>query len=261
MQQRSRRASAKQLRVTDEDMLNEEEYDVGPARMPTSARRYQSIPDVRTSSSRSSVVAQSNTSQKPYTYHNTGARRTAIPPRRTATQTSIPAVQSNRQRNVHTDDIPLRSNSRGGGNKRKVRFHWLVFAGLAMIIMIIGWIALSALGSWWQITQDDWHYGRPRTFQTDAVVGHNDSSRNPSHFIAMNLNRHILIIELPGGDTTKARIYSGPILIGQGQDLAAVTLSFQDVNGDGRLDMIINVQDAHFVFTNDGVTFHPSRSN
>ena len=75
-------------------------------------------------------------------------------------------------------------------------------------------------------------------------------SANPSHFIAVNLNRHVLIIELPGGDATKARIFNGPILIGPGQDLAPVTLSFQDVNGDGLLDMIVNVQDAHFVFIN-----------
>ena len=76
----------------------------------------------------------------------------------------------------------------------------------------------------------------------------------------MNLNRHVLIIELPGGNATKARIFSGPILIGQGQDLAPVTLSFQDVNGDGSLDMIINVQDAHFVYINDKGTFRPAKS-
>lgn len=125
--------------------------------------------------------------------------------------------------------------------------------------MIIGWVAFNALGNWWQVTQDDWYYGRPRTFQTDAVVGHNDSASNPSHFIVINLNRHILIIELPGGDSSKARIYTGPILIGQGQDLTPVTLSFRDVNGDGRPDMIVNVQDSHFVFFNDGSMFRPAR--
>ena len=53
----------------------------------------------------------------------------------------------------------------------------------------------------------------------DAVVGHNDSPANPSHFIALNLNRHIVIIELPGADPSKAKIYTGPILLGDGQDL------------------------------------------
>ena len=68
------------------------------------------------------------------------------------------------------------------------------------------------------------------------------------------------LVELPGGDATKARIYSGPILIGPGQDLAPVTLSFEDVNGDGSLDMIVNVQDAHFVYLNNNGTFRPAKS-
>lgn len=260
MQQRNLRAPAQQLRATDEDMVDDGEYDdVWPVRMPTSARRYQSMPDIRTETGRRQIDAQPIASQRHYVSGNT-QRRAPIPPRRTATQAGIPAVQGNRQRDVYTDDIPPRNNSGRLRNSQRAGFHWLVFVGLAMFIMIIGWIAFSALGSWWQVTQDDWHYGRPRTFQTDAVVGHNDSPRNPSHFIAVNLNRHVLIVELPGGDSTKARIYSGPVLIGQGQDLAPVTLSFQDVNGDGLLDMIVNVQDAHFVYINDSGIFRPARS-
>jgi hypothetical protein len=144
--------------------------------------------------------------------------------------------------------------------KPRRRFHWLVWVGVAMLVMLAGWIALSALGNWWQTTQDDWHFGRPRTFQVDAVVGHNnDSASNPSHFLAINLNRHVLLIELPAGDPSKARIYNGPLLLGQGQDLTPVTLSFQDVNGDGKPDMLVWVADAHFVFLNDGGGFRPAR--
>ncbi len=124
--------------------------------------------------------------------------------------------------------------------------------------MILGWFMISALGSWWQVTQDDWHYGRPRTYQTDAFVGQGDSPTNPSHFIAMNLNRHIVVIEMPGGDPSKARIFNGPTLIGPGQDLVPVTLTFKDVNGDGKIDMVINVQDSHFVFLNENGTFKPA---
>src|SRR5215469_16870910 len=80
--------------------------------------------------------------------------------------------------------------------------------------------------------KDDLHYGRPRTFQIDAVVGQNDSASNPSHFIALNLNGRIEVIEFPGGDASKARIYLGPQLYGSGQDLIPVTLSFVDVNAN-----------------------------
>jgi hypothetical protein len=261
MQQRSRRVPAHQIKTTEDDMLNEEEYDdVWPSRMPNSSRRDQSTPDVRIETGRRQGDAQLNTDQRYYASGNSRQSRAVIPSRRTATQTGLPVVPSSRQRSVYTDDLPPLNYTRRVSSMQGFNFHWLVFVGIAMFIMIIGWVAFNALGSWWQTTQDDWHYGRPRTFQTDAVVGHNDSSSNPSHFIAVNLNRHVLIVELPGGDATKARIYSGPILIGQGQDLAPVTLSFQDVNGDGLLDMIVNVQDAHFVYINSNGTFHPAKS-
>jgi hypothetical protein len=140
-----------------------------------------------------------------------------------------------------------------------VRFHWLFFVGLAMLVMLLGWVLLTTLFNWWQLWQDDLHYGRPRTFQTEAVVGHNDSEANPSHFVAINLHRQIEIIEFPGGDSSKAKIYIGPVLTGEGQDLAAVTLSFKDVNGDGKLDMTVNVQNNRFVFINDNGSFRPAR--
>ena len=130
-----------------------------------------------------------------------------------------------------------------------------------MMVMILGWVALSAVGSWWQTTLDDWHYGRPRTFQVDAVVGHHDSTQNPSHFMAMNLKRHIIIIEIPGGDVSKSVVYSGPTLLGPGQDLTPVTLSFQDVNHDGKPDMLVNVQGNQFIFLNENGSFVPSTQN
>lgn len=260
-QQRVQRAPARQLRDTDDDLFNEGEYDdVWPTRMPTSSRRYQSIPDIQTEAGRKHADSLPMGAQRLNASGNIRPSRSAIPPRRSATQASIPAIQGNRQRDIYTDDIFPHQAVRGLDIKQGLRFHWLVFAGLAMIIMIVGWFAFSAIGTWWQVTQDDWHYGRPRTFQTDAVVGHNDSPSNPSHFIAVNLNRRVIIIELPGGDSSKARIYSGPILIGPGQDLAPVTLSFQDVNSNGVVDMIVNVQDAHFVYINENGTFRPARS-
>ena len=51
----------------------------------------------------------------------------------------------------------------------------------------------------------------------------------------------------------------GPTLVGADQDLAVVTLTFKDVNGDGMLDMIVNLQDSHFVFINDNGQFRPAR--
>lgn len=135
----------------------------------------------------------------------------------------------------------------------------LVAIVLGMALMALLAFTLSSIGSWWQMHQDDVTYGRPRTFQIDAMVGHNDSATNPSHFIFLNLNRHVVIVELPGGDSSKARIYNGPTLFGDGQDLTPVTAEFKDVNGDGRPDMIVHIQDQTLVYLNDGTQFQPLR--
>ncbi len=142
---------------------------------------------------------------------------------------------------------------------RPKRIHWLLPVGFVMVTMIAGFIVVSFLLNWWSTYQDDLHYGRPRTYQTDMVVGHADSTAHPSHFIAINVNRHIEVIEFPGGDASKAKIYLVSTLIGDGQDLTPVTLSFRDVNGDGKLDMIVNVQENHSVFLNDQGQFRPAK--
>lgn len=135
----------------------------------------------------------------------------------------------------------------------------LMAALLGMLVMALLVIGLTAFSSWWRVHLDDMQYGRPRTFQLDAVVGHNDSPSNPTHFIFLNLNRHVLIIEFPGGDAAHARVYQGPILFGDGQDLTPVTGEIRDVNGDGKPDLIVHIQDQQIVFINDGTEFRPQQ--
>src|SRR5260370_15981753 len=66
-----------------------------------------------------------------------------------------------------------------------LRGHPFLYLGVGMIAMLALWMLLTSAIAWWNTTMDDLHYGRPRTFQLDAVVGHNDSAQNPSHFIAL----------------------------------------------------------------------------
>lgn len=125
---------------------------------------------------------------------------------------------------------------------------------LGAVVAVILVMLVSALLSWWQGVMDDIHYGNPRTSQLDAVVGHNDSATNETHFIFLNLHGHIEIIEIPGGDTSRVRIFTGPTLIGSGQDLIPVTGEIR--NEDGRLDLIVHIQNQQIVYINDGTTFH-----
>lgn len=129
----------------------------------------------------------------------------------------------------------------------------VLIASVATILLVM---VLSALGSWWRIYQDDLHYGRPRTSQMDAVVGHGDSAEHPTHFIFLNLHRHVEIIEIAAGDAAHTHIYTGPILYGDGQDLTPVTGEFKDVHKNGKPELIVHIGDQQIVYLNDGTTFH-----
>lgn len=113
---------------------------------------------------------------------------------------------------------------------------------------------LSPIVTWGRVKLDDMKYGRPRTVQLSAFVGHDEANGLPSHFVAMNLERRVVIMELPGGDPAKARTITGPYLFGAGEDLTPVLLRFEDVNADKRPDMLVSVKQEEMVFINDAET-------
>ncbi len=211
-------------------------------RLPTSTRRY-------------------HTTQHPLheTLDDTPLPGTPIQQRRSIRNTQ-PAEIVHKVQPPHTSGIvsdavtsPLSSLKKLRVGKHRIP--WLyVLLGMLLAVALV--LMLSAFSSWWSVYQDDLHYGRPRTYQFDAVVGHNDSTIHPTHFILLNLHGHIDIIEIPGGDAAKARIFTGPTLYGNTSDLTPVTGSVRDVNHDGKPELIIHVQGQDFVFLNDGKTFH-----
>jgi hypothetical protein len=134
------------------------------------------------------------------------------------------------------------------------RFHWLFSVGVVMVAAIVLSIAASALAQWWHVQQDTWSYGTPRTFQIDANVGHDGIS----HFIVVNLHGHIIITEMHENNLAETKIYSGPVFSGNNVDDLVATISFQDVNGDGKSDMVISVQNGRYVLINTGSAFRPS---
>jgi hypothetical protein len=143
---------------------------------------------------------------------------------------------------------------------KKYRRHtppWYVLLATGAVLALTFWIGGAWMNRWWIDTQNDWTYtAQFRTFSIDEAVGHNhDSLSHPSHFIVQNDHKHIIIIELPGDDWSKAIIYSAPTLIGDGQEKTPATISFQADAQTGRLDMVLHVQDTTYVFTNNGTKF------
>lgn len=225
-----RQAAKVPRRTVDEDdeLTEDEAYDdQWPNRLPTSTRTYVDMSQFR---------------GKRYAVHPD-----QVIPRRRSAQPAI-ATESRR-----TDERPKR--------KRRGFFaHPLLYLGIGMLVMLVLWVGLQAVGSWWQRHLDDATYGYPRTWQTDAVVGHNnDSSANPSHFLFLNLNGHVEVIEIPAGDPTKMKVYIGPTLFSDNADLIPITGEFKDVNGDGKPDMIIHIQDSRIVFINENGQFRPEK--
>ncbi len=83
----------------------------------------------------------------------------------------------------------------------KGKVHWLLPLGIGMIAMLVLWELGSFTLAWGLARYDDIRYGNPRTYQTNAVVGHGkDSPLHPTHFIAINLNRQAIVVEFPAGN-------------------------------------------------------------
>ena len=169
--------------------------------------------------------------------------------RRYTTAQGHRVIQQGNRRIVIHDEPPPRNRN----------IHWLVYIGLGMLVMLALFTGFQILGNWWTNHQLDSTYGMPRTYQTDQVVGHGDSTDHPTHFIFENLGGHVVIIELPGGQIQHARIYGGPAIIGDNPASIPVTAEFQDVTGNGRIDMIVHIGNQQFTYINDGTQFKPQQ--
>lgn len=115
-----------------------------------------------------------------------------------------------------------------------------------MIAVLVGQLLIGWVGNLW----NDLHYGYPRTFQVDAVVGHHDSTAHPSHFLALNLHGQIDVMELPGGDVAQAKVYVVARLYGPQAALVPVTLRFAPNQQTHHPDMVVSFGGEQTVYHN-----------
>ncbi len=125
-----------------------------------------------------------------------------------------------------------------------------VFAMLAIYVLV------GAAVNWAQIRIDDVRYGRPRTAQIEGLVGHGaESVAQPTRLISMNIDRQVVVLELPAGDPAQVRSLAGPYLFGANENLTPVLLSLRDMDRDGLNDLIIDVRNEQIVYLNREGTF------
>jgi hypothetical protein len=198
--------------LVDADDFDLEEDDAYyQTRLPTSSRRYQHIP-----TNKGSVRVVEHYHQQPLRAHR-------------------PA-----QKEKYADEIePLQV-------KPRRHIHPFVWLGVFGMFLVFGWFGLNTVTAWYQGVQNDWTYGKQRHFEINAVVGHSDSPTNPSHFTAENNNGQIIVIELPGGNVSKAKIYQIETVPGNAGN-PPVKLSFQDMNADAKSDMLVQIGDTEAI--------------
>jgi hypothetical protein len=125
-----------------------------------------------------------------------------------------------------------------------------------ILALLAAYVLLSSAIGFGRTIIDDVKYGRPRTFHLTATVGRPEEANAPTHLIAMNLERQVVILEIPGGDSTKVRTLPGPYLFGAGEDLTPVTMRLADMNGDGADDLVVRVKDEEMVYLNRDNSFN-----
>ncbi len=189
-------------------------------------------------------------------------RQPQRPPLRSQQTTAAPKkrVQAKKQE-------PEKQREQRGQRGQGLQIHWLLLFGIGMLLMLGLYIGGFQLWNSATSIYNDWTYGTTRTYQLDAVVGDHDSASAPTHFIALNLHGTVDVIEIPGGDVTHAKVYSGPHLLWNQADKAVVTLEIKDINGDHQPDVLVHIvgnttmlfQQAtmNFVLTNTGAGFKP----
>jgi hypothetical protein len=230
--------------------------DLYETRMPSSARRYKPTNDFTDDFARSqqqnrqhmthdtaTSIQRRSSAASSYT-HMTGKYANGYNGRYTSSVTST-AIRPVRTVERHTEELPVQDRN------RSKRFYTTVIVGMCVTIALLA--CLSSLVTWWQGFQEDMTYGNPRTAQLDAVVGHNDSVANPTHFIFINLHGQIQIIEIPGGNAAKTHVYTGPTLLGANKDRVPVTGEI--VNQQGKQDLLVHVGGQDLLFVNNGSTF------
>src|SRR5215216_3281824 len=79
--------------------------------------------------------------------------------------------------------------------------------------------------------------------------------------MALNLNRQVVVIGLPGGDPARARTIAGPYLFRADENLTPVLMGLHDIDGDGQIDLLLDVRHEQIVYLNKDGSFRQPTPN
>jgi hypothetical protein len=126
----------------------------------------------------------------------------------------------------------------------------LLIAGVYVLAALAVYVLVGHALSWGKRKVEDVRYGYPRMVHLSGVVGHGDSPESPTHFIALNLEHQVSVLQLPAGDTREVQVLRGPYLFGEAGHYEVPSLALRDVDGDGLSDLLLTVRGEVVVFLN-----------
>lgn len=145
------------------------------------------------------------------------------------------------RRVTYTHDLPLQKQqptTQPPIKKQPQHNHWLTPVGCGAVI-VLGVVCLwtFVVVPTYQHVSDQWNYGNSHVSETDATI-----NGQLEHFIGIDMRGHITVIEIPDTHPEKSRIYQAAQMVGDGNEHRIVLLSFRDVNGDHKDDLVISIE-------------------
>ena len=137
---------------------------------------------------------------------------------------------------------------------RQERSDNLVTLLATAVVVVLALLALGVLAVF-GLTQaqrglDAVRYGTPRTVQVSGYVGHHETAGLPTHFIALNLDGQVSVLEIPGGDIEQLAVLPGPYVVGADGPSVVPELDLRDLTGDGHVDLLITLRGETVVYVN-----------
>jgi len=146
------------------------------------------------------------TQQKPRTTHAYQQPRQGAD-----TDTDVEVAPSVRMRSGERNALPTRELPPLREQDQGARFHWLVFVGIGMLVLMVCWIGLVRVVVWGTNTFHDPGY-YTQTAHLDTVTVTMDEGHQSQIRAFLDAQGHVDMLILPvGGDTSKARVVVGPV--------------------------------------------------
>ncbi len=158
-----------------------------------------------------------------------------------------------RRHNVGLEYVPTRVREEKQSARSIASFSfWMIAFGLILMAFCFAVVIVSFIMPALQRWHDDQTYGFPRTIHARATVGHGGIS----DFTGLNLNGYLYIVEIQEGDPTKLNPHIYFLAHVSSDHIPITSITFADVNGDGKLDMLVQTENSTiFTFYNDGTEF------